>query len=114
MSRTNWNRDRRAVHLQARIAQRDAAADPASAPGATGASAAADVASSVAATDIDWIAVEAAVTGVSAPVGISVTSFQGVLTPPSPQAPAGVRWSIRPRPFPSSRRRGPFTSEARH
>ncbi len=75
--------------LQARIEERDAAASP-TAPtddsGSSTAVGAADVAASVASTDIDWIAVEASVAGTSAPLGIAVTSFQGVFDPPQAAA----------------------------
>lgn len=70
--------------LQASIAERDAAGAPVSTPGATSSAASpADVAASVAATDIDWIAVEVAVREGSTPLGIAISSFQGVLEPPT-------------------------------
>ena len=72
--------------LQGRIAQRDAAADPTAVVNAAGSTAgAAEVAGSVAGTDIDWIAVQGAVTDGGAPLGIVVTSFQGVFEPPPPR-----------------------------
>ena len=68
--------------LRARIIERDAAGDPAQAAGATGSDATASaVADSVMGTNIDWIAVEAAVRAGSTPLGVEISSFQGVLEP---------------------------------
>jgi type IV pilus assembly protein PilM len=76
--------------LRAQIIERDAASDPALAAGAASSDATpAAVAASVAATNIDWIAVEAAVRAGSTPLGVVISSFQGVLEP-AIEAPAAV------------------------
>jgi hypothetical protein len=72
----------RLADVRAQIIERDAAGDPALIAGAASSEASpAAVAASVAATNIDWIAVEAAVRAGSIPLGVVISSFQGVLEP---------------------------------
>ena len=68
---------RGATHdVQARVAAREPTARrPRGAP--TGTASPEDIRCGAATTDIDWPAVEAAVSGTSTPLGIVVTSFQG-------------------------------------
>lgn len=69
--------------LQVRVADAPAAAGPVV---STGGASPAAVAASVAPGDIDWLAVEGAVSGGSTPLGVNISSFQGVVEPP----PLGV------------------------
>ncbi|MEA3185288.1 MAG: hypothetical protein QOJ74_1765, partial [Ilumatobacteraceae bacterium] len=79
--------------LQARIDQRTVVPGVAAPTGAV--ASLADVAASVAPTNIDWPAVERAIEASSAPLGITVSSFQGVLdAAPATASPVGVRLPI--------------------